>query len=300
MKKPFEIVVLSGKGGTGKTSLTASFASLAKNAVFADCDVDAADLHLILSPRIIRQENFESGAKAKIDLHKCTNCGLCADLCRFNAIETDKGLIHIDEYACEGCGLCLAYCPSAAITIEKAEKNQLIMADSRFGPMIYGKLGIAEENSGKLVSKIRQYAKSTALEFGHDCIIIDGPPGIGCPVISSVTGSDLVVAVTEPTLSGWHDLGRLIEMAGHFKTPVNVIINKFDLNDEMTSTIEKKLYEKRIAVLGRIPYDESVIYALLEGRTIREHDPSGPVAVEIKRIWNLITNNSNIYESESL
>jgi MinD superfamily P-loop ATPase len=298
MQKPFEIVLLSGKGGTGKTSLTASFAALAGNAVFADCDVDAANLHLILSPKIIHQENFASGVKAEINREKCTACGLCKELCRFNAVEVQINLYRIDEYACEGCGLCLEFCPSGAITIKNYEKNQIYIADSRYGPMVYGKLGIAVENSGRLVSKIRHYAKETAMEYKSDYIIVDGPPGIGCPVISSVTGSDLVVAVTEPTLSGWHDLERLLDMIGRFQTPVKVIINKFDLNEEMASTIEKKLKHKGIEMLGKIPYDESMIYALLEGKTINESEPYGLLANELNKMWNIIT--TNIYEPKSI
>ena len=298
MKKPFEIVLLSGKGGTGKTSITASFAALAKNAVIADCDVDAADLHLLLSPKIYQQENFASGKKAKINTKKCTACGLCATLCRFNAVEIQNNHYRIDEYACEGCGLCLEFCPSGAITIEKYEKNQVYIADCRYGPMIYGKLGIAEENSGKLVSKIRQYAKETAREYKSDYIIVDGPPGIGCPVISSVTGADLVVAVTEPTLSGWHDLERLMDMIVRFQTPVKVIINKFDLNEEIAGTIEKKIKDRGNEILGKIPYDESMIYALLEGKTINESEPHGLVANELHKMWNIIT--TNIYEPKSI
>jgi len=298
MEKPFEIVVLSGKGGTGKTSITASFASMAKNAVFVDCDVDAADLHLILSPDIYRDENFASGAKATIDNKKCTVCGLCRDLCRFSAIAIKNDELVIDEFACEGCGLCSIACPASAITIENYENNHIYFADCRFGPMVYGKLGIAEENSGKLVSKIRQYAKEMAKDSNANYIITDGPPGIGCPVISSVTGADMVVAVTEPTLSGWHDLERLIEMIGRFQTPVKVIINKYDLNEEMTYTIENKLKDKGIPILGKIPYDESMVYALLEGKTINEFESKGMVANELKIMWNKII--SKIYEPKSI
>jgi len=251
MKKAYEIVILSGKGGAGKTSITAAFASLAKNAVFTDCDVDAADLHLILLPEIYHNENFDSGSKAIIDNKKCTACGLCKDLCCFSAIDFLNDEPVIDEFACEGCGLCAIACPVGAITIENYENNHIYFADCRFGPMVYGKLGIAEENSGKLVSKIRQYAKETARTASTEYIITDGPPGIGCPVISSVTGADLVVAVTEPTLSGWHDLERLIEMIGRFQTPVKVIINKYDLNEDMANTIEKKLNDKGIEILGK-------------------------------------------------
>ena len=263
MDIPYEIVVLSGKGGTGKTSITAAFASLAKNAVFTDCDVDAADLHLLLSPNVYQRENFSSGAKAVVNNDKCTVCGLCKDLCRFDAIIIIDNEIHIDEFACEGCGLCSIACPIEAITIENYEKNHIYYADCRFGPMVYGKLGIAEENSGKLVSKIRQYAKDTARKLHSEMIITDGPPGIGCPVISSVSGANLVVAVTEPAISGWHDLERLINLIGQFHTPVKVIINKYDLNEDMCSVIENKLDNMKIEILGKIPYDNSMVNSLL-------------------------------------
>ena len=293
MEKPFEIVILSGKGGTGKTSITAAFASLAKNAVFTDCDVDAADLHLVLSPDIFQSENFSSGAKAVVNNDKCTVCGLCKDLCRFNAISVIDNGIHIDEFACEGCGLCSIACPVGAITIEDYENNHIYFADCRFGPMIYGKLGIAEENSGKLVSKIRQYAKDTAQKFNSDIIITDGPPGIGCPVISSVSGANIVVAVTEPTLSGWHDLERLINLIGQFHTPVKVIINKYDLNNDMCSVIENKLDSMNVEVLGKIPYDISMVNSLVEGKTINEFEPDGLIAKVLNKIWNSITTNIN-------
>jgi MinD superfamily P-loop ATPase len=298
MEKPYEIVILSGKGGTGKTSITAAFASLAENAVFTDCDVDAADLHLVLSPEIYQSESFSSGAKAIVDNTKCTLCGLCKDLCRFSAIDFKGDELVIDEFACEGCRLCAVACPTGAITIENYENNHIYFADCRFGPMIYGKLGIAEENSGKLVSKIRHYAKKTAINVNAKYIITDGPPGIGCPVISSVTGADLVVAVTEPTLSGWHDLERLIEMIGRFHTPVKVIINKFDLNEEMASAIEQKIMNKGIEILGKIPYDETMIYALLEGKTIHEYEPNGLLTNKLSEIWNKVT--SMNYETRSI
>ncbi len=298
MGRPVEFVVLSGKGGTGKTSITAAFASLADKTVFTDCDVDAADLHLILSPDVYRQEDFASGSKALIDSEKCTNCSLCMDLCRFNAIKTDGSDVVIDEYACDGCGLCALACPENAINIKEYSNNQINFANCRFGTLIYGKLGIAEENSGKLVSKIRQHARETAGILHASYIITDGPPGIGCPAISSVTGADLVVAITEPTLSGWHDLNRLIEMIGRFRTPVYVIINKYDLNEEMSDTIENNLKNKSIDILGKIPYDESMLHALLEGKSICEFMPDGLLSQEIKRMWNALKR--KIYEPESI
>ncbi len=298
MEKPYEIVILSGKGGTGKTSITAAFAFLAKNAVFTDCDVDAADLHMVLSPEVYHQENFPSGAKAVVNKNTCTVCGLCKDLCRLDAISIIDNEIQIDEFACEGCGLCSIACPVEAITIKNYDKNHIYFADCRFGPMIYGKLGIAEENSGKLVSKIRLYAKDIAQKHHSEMIITDGPPGIGCPVISSVSGSDLVVAVTEPTLSGWHDLERLINLIKQFHTPVKVIINKYDLNEDMCSVIENKLDNMNVEVLGRIPYDISMINALLEAKTINEFEPNGLIANKLNEIWNNIT--TKIYEHKSI
>jgi len=297
MKKPFEIVILSGKGGTGKTSITAAFASVARNAVFTDCDVDAADLHLVLAPDIYNSENFSSGSKAIIDISKCTLCGLCKELCRFDAISIKGDEISIDEYACEGCGLCSIACPTDAITIKEYENNNVYFATCRFGPMVYGKLGIAEENSGKLVSKIRQYARETARKNDSDLILTDGPPGIGCPVISSVSGSDLVIAITEPTLSGWHDLKRLIDLIGQFRTPVKVIINKYDLNEDMCSVIENELSEMEIEILGKMPYDESMINSLLEGKTVNEFEPQGVLAVKLNEIWNKVTNDIYGYKS---
>ena len=297
MEKPFEIVILSGKGGTGKTSITAAFASFAKNTVFTDCDVDAADLHLLLSPDVYNKERFSSGEKAVVDNDKCTACGLCKELCRYDAIDIIHNATFIDEFACEGCGLCSIACPTGAITIKNYENNHIYFAGTRFGPMVYGKSGIAEENSGKLVSKIRQYARVTARNHNSGMIITDGPPGIGCPVISSVTGADLVVAVTEPTLSGWHDLERLINLIEQFHTPVKVIINKYDLNQEMCSVIENRLNAVKIEILCKIPYDDSMVNALLEGKTINEFEPDGVIANKLNEIWNNIT--TNIYESES-
>jgi len=288
MGRPYEIAILSGKGGTGKTSITAAFAAFASNTVFVDCDVDAADLHLIFSPENYHHETFPSGAKAVIDPEKCKNCGLCRKLCRFNAIEEIKDAFVIDEFTCEGCGLCSEACPEGAITIEEYEKNHIYFSESRFGPMVYGKLGIAEENSGKLVSQVRIYAKNIALKNDSNYILIDGPPGIGCPVISSVTGTDAIIAITEPTLSGWHDLLRLIEMTNRFHSRIFVVLNKYDLNEEMAAKIEKELKKIKIPLLGKIPYNETMIDSLLEGKSITEYKPDCDISVEIKNIWEII------------
>lgn len=285
MDNPYEIVILSGKGGTGKTSIAAAFASLAGNAIVTDCDVDAADLHLLLAPGVFKEEPFASGAKAVVNKQDCTLCGLCAGLCRFDAITFIDKEVFIDEWACEGCRLCSLACPAGAITLESYENNRIYFGDTRFGLMIYGKLGIAEENSGKLVSQIRQYAQKAAREKNAGLIITDGPPGIGCPVISSVTGADLIVAVTEPTLSGWHDLERLIELTRKLHSKIMVIVNKYDLNEEMSFMIEKNLEKMDIGLLGRIPYDVAVINALVEGITIREYDPEGRVSATLDSMW---------------
>ncbi|NJK86815.1 MAG: P-loop NTPase [Bacteroidales bacterium] len=298
MKRPFEIVFLSGKGGTGKTSITGAFASIAGNAVFADCDVDAADLHLILSPVIYHEELFSGGKKARIQPQKCSQCGNCIKLCRFGAIEKDKDLFIIDEYACEGCGLCLYACLSDAITIESNDSNRIYFSKTRFGEMVYGKIGIAEENSGKLVSKIRKYAKQTAAINKADFILVDGPPGIGCPVISSITGTNLVVAITEPTSSGWHDLQRLILMIRQFHTPIQVIINKYDLNPVMSTEIENNLKKMEIPVLGKIPYDEKIVHALIDGKAFPECPFLNEITNKLIIMWNNIK--SKVYEPKSI
>jgi MinD superfamily P-loop ATPase len=285
-KDPVEIVILSGKGGTGKTSITAAFAAIAKDPVMADCDVDAADLHLILQPEIYHEETFSGGIKAVINPDQCTGCGLCMDLCRFNAVEVTGDHHIIDEYACEGCGLCITACPENAIRSETNENNSLYFSNCRFGPLIFGKVGIAEENSGKLVARIREEAKKKAKEVKADLILVDGPPGIGCPAISSVTGSDMVVAVTEPTKSGWHDLGRLIEMVERFHSGIFVILNKYDLNERMSNEIEERLKEKNIPVLGKLPYDEQVIHALIDGKSIPEYMKEHPLTHNLRSIWN--------------
>lgn len=284
-KDPTEIVILSGKGGTGKTSIAAAFAAIAKDPVMADCDVDAADLHLILQPEIYHKETFSSGTKAVINPDQCTDCGLCMDLCRFNAVELINGHHVIDEYVCEGCGLCVMACPEKAIKSETNENNSLYLSNCRFGPLIYGKVGIAEENSGRLVARIREEAKKKAKETKADLILVDGPPGIGCPAISSVTGSDMVVAVTEPTKSGWHDLQRLIEMIERFHIRIFVILNKYDLNESISDEIEEGLKEKNIPVLGKLPYDEQVIHALIAGKSITEYMKEHPLTHELRRIW---------------
>ncbi len=275
-----ELTVISGKGGTGKTTITAAFAALAQGQVMADGDVDAADLHLILTPRIKKEEEFFGGRAPLMDKDKCDECGICMELCRFEAIRD----FIIDPISCEGCGLCMHACPNDAITMEEKFSGHWFISDTRFGPMVHGKLGIAEENSGKLVSLVRQQARLIAEEENKDLIIIDGPPGIGCPVIAAMTGVDLVLAVTEPTLSGIHDLERVLGVAGHFSVPATVCVNKFDINTENTEKIKEYCRERNIEVVGEIPYDPIVTKAMVAGQSITEYD-SGVVTDIIKKMW---------------
>jgi MinD superfamily P-loop ATPase len=280
-----EIVIVSGKGGTGKTMLTASFAALSKNAAFADCDVDAANLHILLNPTIIERYEFKGGKVAIIDKEKCKRCGACFAVCRFDAIVI-KGFT-IDPLSCEGCGVCAHICPEKAIKMEDKVSGEWFISKTKYGPFVHAKLAIAEENSGKLVSVVRQNTKSVAEKENRDLIIIDGPPGIGCPVISSITNTDIVLVVTEPTLSGMHDMARVAELAKHFKIKTFVVINKYDLNLEMTEEIEKYCQKNRIPLAGRINYDSKIPEAIVNKKIVVEYT-DGIVARQIKNIWETI------------
>ena len=276
-----QIVVISGKGGTGKSVLTASFAALAKSKVMVDCDVDAADLHLLLHPAVKERHEFKSGKTAKLNKKICTQCGQCVALCRFGAISDD---LTIDPISCEGCALCSHICPVNSITMEENIAGEWFISDTKYGPFVHAKLGIAEENSGKLVAKVRQVAKEIAEKDGLDYVIIDGPPGIGCPVIASLSGVDCALVVTEPTLSGLHDAKRVMEVAEHFKVPVKLVVNKYDLNNEMTRTIENFCNSKEIAVIGKIGFDRAIVESMVAGKTIVEHC-GGRIREEIVKIW---------------
>jgi len=222
-----ELVVISGKGGTGKTSILAAFAALAENKVLCDADVDAADLHLLMDPRIREWKDFQAGHKAIIHQDRCTHCGLCKDLCRWNAISE---AFMVDPIECEGCGVCYYFCPEKAIDFPLNTCGEWFISDTRFGPMVHARLGIAEENSGKLVTLVRQQAKRLTEEMNAHLILTDGPPGVGCPVIASNGGASAVLIVTEPTVSGKHDMVRVAQLAAHFKVPGMICVNKFDLN----------------------------------------------------------------------
>ncbi|OPL14061.1 MAG: (4Fe-4S)-binding protein [Firmicutes bacterium ML8_F2] len=282
-----ELVVISGKGGTGKTSVVASFAALAQNAVMADCDVDAADLHLVLKPDVFSINDFSGGSTAKILPEGCTGCGKCLDLCRFDAIKVNKGVYRVDPVACEGCGVCSHFCPEKAIEFGPAINGQWFLSETRHGPMAHAKLGIAQENSGKLVTLVRAQAKKLAQERGHELIIIDGSPGIGCPVIASLTGADLVLAVTEPTMSGRHDLQRVIDLAKHFGVTLIVCINKWDLNEDISGLIEQDAHQQGVTVAGRIRYDRAVTEAQISGLALVEYISSG-AAQDMKQLWGNI------------
>jgi len=275
-----EIVVLSGKGGTGKTTIVGSFATLIKNKVMVDCDVDAADLHLLLSPTIKKETEFWSGELASIDEAKCTQCGLCQDVCRFDAI-TD---FIVDPVSCEGCGFCYNVCPEDAVIMKENLCGHWFISQTRYGPLVHARLGIAQENSGKLVAVVRQEAKRIAKEKKLDYIISDGPPGIGCPVISSLSGADLAVIITEPTLSGIHDLERIIGLCHHFNIPAMVCVNKYDINQEATHQIETYCLGQGIPVASQIPYDDIVTEALVNGLPVVEYSSNG-VSRQIKSLW---------------
>lgn len=280
-----ELVVISGKGGTGKTSLMAAFASLAENKVLCDADVDAADLHLLMDPDIMERYEFQGGGTADIQTDKCIECGLCRDLCRWNAIsETYK----VDPIECEGCGVCVDFCPEVAIDFPINTCGEWFISNTRFGPMVHARLGIAEENSGKLVTLVRQEAKKLAEKNKLDLLITDGPPGVGCPVIASVGGASGVLIVSEPTVSGLHDMERVVQLAAHFKVPAMVCVNKFDLNLDQTESIEKLAKENNITVMGRVPFDSVFTKSMVQGQTVMEYVDNSKVQNSISEIWQNI------------
>jgi MinD superfamily P-loop ATPase len=280
-----QLLIISGKGGTGKTVLTAAFAALAGNKVMVDCDVDAADLHLLLDPKIKEAHIFKSGLTAVVDRSQCTQCGTCREVCRFDAVNSD---FTIDQLSCEGCAFCSFACPEGAIEMIETVSGEWFISETRFGPMVHAKLGVAKENSGKLVSLVKQKAKEIAKEYNFDQIIIDGAPGIGCPVIASLSGVSFALIVTEPSISGLHDAVRVMDVAQHFDVPAKVIINKYDLNSEMTDKIEKYCRNRGIQILGRIGFDESVVHAMVEGKTIVEYR-NGKIKKSIEELWSKIS-----------
>jgi MinD superfamily P-loop ATPase len=280
-----ELVVISGKGGTGKTSLLGAFASLATDMVLCDADVDAADLYLILEPEVKERQDFQEGHRAVINLDKCTECGECRRLCRWNAISPE---FEVDPIDCEGCGVCVYFCPAEAIDFPLKTCGELFVSETRVGPMVHARLGIAEDNSGKLVTLTRQQAKELAEKRGLRLILTDGPPGLACPVIASITGATGVLIVTEPTLSGHHDMDRVVELAAHFGIPASVCINKFDLNPDMTQTIEEYAGDRGLPVVGRIPFDPVFTEAMVQKQTIIEYNSSSEAARAVQGIWERV------------
>ncbi|MGB2689943.1 MAG: P-loop NTPase [Desulfobacterales bacterium] len=282
-----ELVVISGKGGTGKTSLMAAFASLAENKVLCDADVDAADLHLLMDPDIKESHDFQGGSTAIINPKKCTQCGLCRDLCRWNAISE---AFKVDSIECEGCGVCVDFCPEEAIDFPIKTCGEWFISNTRFGPMVHARLGIAEENSGKLVALVRQEAKKLAEKNKLDLLITDGPPGVGCPVIASLGGASAVLVVAEPTVSGLHDMERVAQLAAHFKVPGMVCVNKFDLNFDQTEAIEKLAKENKMTVVGRVPFDPVFTESMVKGQTVLEYVGNSKIRSSISEIWLNIRN----------
>lgn len=278
-----EIAVISGKGGTGKTVITGSFASLAKSKVMADCDVDAADLHLLLHPTVKETHEFRGGKTAFIDEEMCTQCEKCQEVCRFDAIHD----FVVDPIFCEGCAVCSHACPEKAISMVDDLSGRWFVSETKHGPLVHAKLGIAQENSGKLVTVVRQNARRIAEEAKKEYVIIDGPPGIGCPVIASLSGVDIALIVTEPTLSGIHDLERIIGVAHHFGIESLVCINKYDLNLHLTEKVKEYCGSNSVELVGRIPFDTLVTEAVVRGVPVVEYSESY-VAEAIKKLWQKI------------
>ncbi|MEA3349101.1 MAG: P-loop NTPase [Chloroflexota bacterium] len=312
-----QLVILSGKGGTGKTSVTAAFAHLLSRSdapfrtVLADADVDAANLELVLSPKILSREDFRGGQFAKIDWDTCTGCGICEQVCRFDAIgdasqpqfhrlaimrvaESDTpnapipDLPIVDTIACDGCAACVYQCPVDAITMHDQVVGQWFRSESRYGPLFHAALGAAQENSGKLVTLVKQQARLLAMDEGYDLVLVDGPPGIGCPVISAVSGADLALIVTEPTASGAHDMRRVLETTDHFDVPALVCINKADIYPQGAAEIEEFCRQKGIQVVGKIPFDTLVTEAMVQGQTVTHYAPDAPISHALGNVWDKV------------
>jgi len=279
-----ELTIISGKGGTGKTSIAGSFASLAGNAVITDCDVDAANLSLLLNPQTKVKHPFKASRKAYIHSENCSGCGLCFELCRFDAITED---FQVDTLSCEGCGVCYHACPEETISFNEVVSGEWFFSGTDYGPLFHARLGVAEENSGKLVTLLRQKARETATDTGSDTIINDGPPGTDCPVIASLGGTSSALVVTEPTLSGLHDLERVLEVCRHFEVPAQVCINRFDLDEENTLKIERFCRENSIPLAGKIPFDRIFSEAVVQGIPAVEKS-NGTVRDSIVNTWERV------------
>jgi len=276
-----QVTVVSGKGGIGKTTIVASFAALADNHVIVDCDVDAPDLHLLFEMCLKEKEEFRGSKEAVMDEEKCTDCGRCEKACKFGAIRDHM----IDPILCEGCGVCAYVCPENAITLREKISGYAFISETNYGPMVHARLNIAEEASGKLVTLVRNRARKVAGKEGRELILIDGPPGIGCPVIASLTGVDVALVVTEPTMSGLHDLQRILELTHHFGIDSLVCVNKYDINKENTDRVIEFCRRNNVNVIGKIPYDPIVTKAMVAGKPVVEFS-DGEVSREIGEMWN--------------
>ncbi len=276
-----QLTIISGKGGTGKTSVTASFATLAPSRIVVDADVDAANLFLTLEHHTVETSYFKGGSKAAINADDCTQCGDCRERCQFHAVSED---FVIDPISCEGCGVCAYFCPEKAISFERQVCGEKFISETPWGPMIHARLGIAEENSGLLVSQLRQEARQMAKDKKIPLIITDGPPGIGCPVIAAVANADALLIVTEPTLSGMHDMGRVKSLADQMKIPTMLCINKADLNAEIAHRIKAAARESGIQFVGEIPFDRDVIDAMKACQSLVQFS-RGPAARAVEEIW---------------
>jgi MinD superfamily P-loop ATPase len=286
-----QLVILSGKGGTGKTTAAAALAHLAAEgpnpvrAILADADVDAANLELVLAPRELEKHEFMGGQVAIIDQEVCLGCGICRDVCRFEAVSVDDGLYDVDPIACEGCAVCFYQCPEEAIRMEEQLAGHWFRSESRYGPLFHAELRPAQENSGRLVTMVKQQARLLARDKGHELVIVDGPPGIGCPVISAMAGADLALVVTEPTAAGIHDMERVLATANHFGIPLLVCINKADLYSEGTARIEEFCRSRGIGIAGHIPFDVVVTKAMVRGQPVTAYQPDGKVAQALRAVW---------------
>jgi MinD superfamily P-loop ATPase len=290
-----EVLIISGKGGTGKTSLTAAFCHLADRPVICDLDVDTPDLHLLLQPEKLKSETFISGNEASVRTEMCTLCGTCIDLCKYQAISERNGSMVVNPYKCEGCKVCVAYCPEEAIDFPEKHCGDWYLSDTRFGPMVHAQLFPAEENSGRLVALLKKEAKALAEQKGAPLILSDGPPGIGCPVISALSGANLAVIVTEPTPSGIHDLKRILELCEHFNIPAAVIINKADLNPDQTRAIEDYCRENSRRVMAKLPHDPVMTEAMVQGKTVTEFRAC-ELSDRLKNAWKEITQLAGLSE----
>lgn len=291
-----QLVILSGKGGTGKTSLAAAFAHLTHagpsplRAVLADADVDASNLELVLHPQRLETHDFIGGAVAMIDAERCQGCGVCVQVCRFDAVQSTPDGYQVDAIACEGCAACVYQCPEEAIRMEAQTAGQWYRSESCYGPLFHADLRPAQENSGKLVTLVKQQARLTALDGDYPLLIVDGPPGIGCPVISALAGADLTLIVAEPTAAGVHDMQRILETTAHFRVPALVCINKADLYPAGSAQIKAFCQEHDLEMVGCIPFDEVVTQAMRDGKPVTAYRPQSPASREIVAVWkNVMT-----------